>query len=158
MRTLTLAIAFGLIASTATAACLKLDCSQDPQAWADMFGNSPAQKREQQIARDAARAEVRRRQMAGADVTNIGIKQRLRLLYSIEDTFTRLVGQPYYVLSAIVVQRADNYLFCGSGVYGDGQGGVFVFDTAPGGIHTLTADRATFDGAGCNGSPSVVLR
>jgi hypothetical protein len=160
MRTLFLAGALALMALPTFAACPKLDCSKDPQAWADMMGTSRAQRREQQIARDAAEAEVRRRggSPAAKDLTNLGYDQRLDLIYSIEDTFSRLVGQPYHVLAAVVVQRgADDFLFCGSGFFKSGAG-VFVYDTRPGGIKTLQADRQTFAAAGCAGSPSVTLR
>jgi hypothetical protein len=51
MRKFLFAALFALSAAPAHAVCLKLDCSQDPKAWADMFGNSPAQRREQALAR-----------------------------------------------------------------------------------------------------------
>lgn len=141
------------------APCLKQDCSQDPQAWADMMGTSPEQRREQQIARDAARAIVQAQKSEDVDafIGSIGIKQRYRLLYTIEDTFSRLLGKPYTVISAVVLPRGAGYLFCGSGFY-EGGGGVFVFDTRPGGFHTLTATRQSFASAGCNDTPAVKLR
>jgi hypothetical protein len=61
------------------------------------------------------------------------------------------------VIAAIVVQRGDEYLFCGSGFYKDG-GGVFVYDTRPGGVKSLQANRQMFAAAGCNDGPAVTLR
>jgi hypothetical protein len=80
MRTLSLRRPWRLIAAPAHAVCLKLDCSQDPKAWADMLGTSPAQRREQQIAREAARAAIQQRgaEQHQKDLTNLGSEQRFR--------------------------------------------------------------------------------
>lgn len=93
-------------------------------------------------------------------VAAFGVKERWQMLRTLEDTFFRLVGKPYTVLSAVVIPRGDGYLFCGSGIYGTGQGegGVFVFDTNDGGLRTLSAQRAQFAQAGCNSDLAMTLR
>jgi hypothetical protein len=55
------------------------------------------------------------------------------------------------------MQRGDGFLFCGSGLNKDG-GGVFVYDTRPGGIKSLQANRALFAAAGCNDGRAITLR
>jgi hypothetical protein len=163
MRCLALLFVFFMLAAPeARAACLKLDCSQDPDAWGDMLGDTPEAQAEQQTARSAAGAYVSQRDEAKYHqmVATFGVKERFQMLYTLEDTFSRLVGRPYTVISAVVLPRGDGYLFCGSGYYGaaEGQGGVFAFDTNEGGVRTLSAQKTEFAAAGCNGPLAMTLR
>ena len=162
LLTLSLLLLMFVAAPQAHAACLKLDCSQDPDAWGAMLGDTPPARAEQQSARNAAagvvseRDEAKYRQMVAA----FGVKERWQMLSTLEDTFSRLVGKPYAVISAVVIPRGDGYLFCGSGIYGtrEGEGGVFVFDTNDGGERTLNAQKAQFAKAGCNSDLAMTLR
>lgn len=147
-RLIALSLLMAVAGPAAARPCLKADCSQDPQAWADMFGTAPAQRREQQIVRRAAAAEVERRKLARDIGASYGEQDRYRLVLQLEDSFTRITNEPYTVVDAVMIPNGSHYLFCGTGVHRSGAG-IFVFDTDPRGIHTLTASKAQFDAAGC---------
>lgn len=155
-RLITLSLLMALAGPAAAHPCLKADCSQDPQAWADMFGTSPAQRREQALARQAAAAEVARRKASHDVGANYGEEDRYRMVLQLEDSFTRLTNEPYTVVDAVMFPHGAHYLFCGTGVHRSGAG-VFIFDTNPRGIHTLHASREQFEAAGCADAAGVRL-
>lgn len=140
------------------APCLKSDCSQDPQAWADMLGNTPKERAEQKIAREAAQNEVNREH--ARDVAAMPLYQKERMVFAMEDSLSRLTGERFHVLSALVVPRGTEYVFCGMGeIVGPPLvRSVFVVDTREGGIKTLHATRREFEAAGCADKMAVALR
>lgn len=161
MRTaILLAAAIFCVPISALAQCpVGANCMGNPQAWNDMFGDTPAQRAQQSIARRAAEAVVQDRQQQNnaSLLTDMGQTERYKLTYSIEDTLTRLSGAPTTVLRATVLARGGGYLFCGSALYGQQDGGIFVLDTRPGGIAQLRATKEAFLGAGC-AVPATILR
>lgn len=136
----------------AHAMCMKDDCSQDPQAWADAFGTSLQQRAEQSRARSAAMSVIQAERDANSAelLADLGINERLHLTYRLEDTLTRIAHMPATVMRATIAPRGGAYLFCGSAIYADQSMGAFVIDTRPGGIVTLAADREAFRAAGCD--------
>lgn len=157
---LAILIAAALFSTPALAQCpVGANCMGNPQAWKDMFGDTPAQRAEQSSARRAAESVVQDQQQQhnAALLSDMGQIERYKLTYSIEDTLTRLSGAPTTVLRATVLARGGGYLFCGSALYGQNDGGIFVLDTRPGGVASLHASKDAFLGAGC-GQPATILR
>lgn len=161
MRFLILPFLFGLLIGVpgARAECLKDDCSDDPKAWADMFGTTLEQQAEQSRARVAAEAWVISERNANNEalLRDLGQQDRIRLTYSLEDTLTRLASKPATVLRATVAARGGAYVFCGSAMYADRSQGAFVLDTRPGGVAKLKATREDFATAACQ-SGATILR
>lgn len=150
--TLGLAVLGSAVAGAAYAYCPTLDCTEDPQAWAKAIGSTQQRSAEQNAAAAAAQKHADANFFSG-----VPLLARAKIIYGLEQQFTQLLGAPYRIATVTVVGRGSDYLFCGSGAYGR-QGGVFIFDTAPGGIHNFNVDKATFVKSDCNASPSVVLR
>jgi hypothetical protein len=114
---------------------------------------------EQEAAVRAAQAvTTARQQEANADlITGMGLVERRKLLFSLEDTLTRLSGKPATVVGATVLARGGGYLFCGGALYGGADGAMFVLDTRPGATATLKADKGVWVAAGCE-LPATTLR
>lgn len=137
-----------LVTTDAHAQCLKHDCSSDPIAWGAAFGGTGSQ---QEDAAKAARTVVAAKQQeANAEhISTMGLVERRKLLYSLEDTLTRLSGKPATVVGATVLAKGSGYLFCGGAMYGGGTAAMFILDTRPGATATLNAAKETWIAAGC---------
>jgi hypothetical protein len=138
--------------------CLKADCSQDPQAWADMLGHTPAERAEQKVAREAAEHEVDREH--ARDLAAIPVWKKEQMVFEMESSLSRLSGQRYQIMTVKVLPRGSEYVYCG---VAETVGlpflhGVFVFDTRPSGIKTMRATYAQFQAAGCTDKTAVGLR
>jgi hypothetical protein len=138
--------------------CLKSDCSQDPKAWADMLGNTPAERTEQKIAREAAQHEVDREH--ARDLAAIPAWKKEQMVFEMESSLSRLTGERYQIDSVRVLPRGTDYVYCGVGeITGPSyMHSVFIFDTRKNGLKTMHATRAQFDAAGCTDKMAVALR
>ncbi|TAJ72106.1 MAG: hypothetical protein EPO51_08280 [Phenylobacterium sp.] len=154
-----IAMCIALIAmgtGAAEAQCMKYDCSNDAAAWRGATSGSHTEREE--AAKGARAVGAAKQQEANAAlIADMGLVERRKLLFKLEDTLSRLSGKPATVIGATVLARSGGYLFCGGALYGGADGAMFVLDTRAGATASLKADKAAWITAGCE-LPAVTLR